>query len=44
MEKQIITIGIDLSIWKQLMQLKLDKDLKTHNDVLNYLLKKEHKK
>jgi len=43
MEKPI-TIAVEEKIWKQLMQLKLNKNLKTHNDVLEYLLKKENKK
>jgi len=44
MEKQYITIGIDLKIWKELQRMKLDKNLRTHNDVLNYLLKEAKRK
>jgi len=39
-----ITIGIDEVIWKKLCQLKIDKDLRTFDDVIEYLLKEEKKK
>ena len=35
-----ITITIKKSIYKKLAQLKLDKDLKTFDDVLDYVLQK----
>jgi predicted CopG family antitoxin len=36
-----ITIGIDKEIWKKLMQLKIDKTLRTFDEVLTYLLNKK---
>jgi len=38
MEEEKITITIKKSIYKQLAQLKIDKDLKYFDDVLLYLL------
>lgn len=41
-----ITIGIDEKHWKKMIQLKLKWNVRTFDDVLNYLLgdKKEAKK
>jgi predicted CopG family antitoxin len=36
-----ITIGIDENIWRKLMQMKIDKKLRTFDDVINYLIKRE---
>ena len=38
--KETITITIDKKLWKKLSQLELDKDLKTHDEALEYLFKK----
>ena len=35
-----ISVGVEEENWKKLMQLKIDKDLKTFDDVINFLLKK----
>lgn len=35
-----ISVGVEEENWKKLMQLKIDKDLKTFDDVIDYLLKK----
>lgn len=40
MSKEKITITIKKSIYKQLAQMKLDKDLKTFDEVLEFILKK----
>jgi len=40
MEEETITITIKKSIHKQLAQLKIDKDLKYFDDVLEFILKK----
>jgi hypothetical protein len=37
-ETKRITIGIDTDIWRNLMQLKIDKKLRTFDDVILYLL------
>jgi hypothetical protein len=37
-ETKRITIGIDEDIWRNLMQLKIDKKLRTFDDVILYLL------
>ena len=34
-----IGLTIDREIWKELSRLKIDKDFRTFDDVLNYLLK-----
>ena len=39
MEK--ITITIDKEIYKKLAQMKLDKDLKTFDEVLSFILKNQ---
>ncbi len=39
-----ITITIRKKIWKVLSQLKLDKDLRSFDEVFEYLLKKHGKK
>lgn len=36
-----ITIGIDRELWKKLIQIKIDKDLKTFDDIIDYLLKNQ---
>jgi len=38
--KEKITITIKKEIYKKLAQLKIDKDLKTFDEVLEYILKK----
>jgi predicted CopG family antitoxin len=38
-----ITITIKKSIWKLLVRLKLSKDFKTFDDVLDYLLRGDKK-
>ena len=43
-EEKRITIGIYESSWRKLIQLKLDKHLRTFDEVLNYLFEKEKKK
>lgn len=40
MEK--ITITIDKKIWKELLRLKISKDLRTFDEVLKEILKKYH--
>ena len=40
MENNKITITIRKDIYKKLAQLKLDKDLKTFDEVMDYVLKK----
>lgn len=37
--KETITITIDKKLWKILSQLELDKDFKSHDEALEYLLK-----
>ena len=37
------TITIDIKIWKKLAQIKIDKNLRNYNEVLNKLLKEEEK-
>jgi hypothetical protein len=39
-----ITIGIKNDTWKILMQLKIDENLRTFDDVLKFLLKKRKSK
>ena len=39
-EEEKITITIKKKIYKKLAQLKLDKDLKTFDEVLDYVLQK----
>lgn len=34
-----ITIGIEESLWRELLQLKLDLKIRTFDGVINYLLK-----
>lgn len=38
-----IGLTVDKKVWKKLSQIKLDKDLKTFDEVLLYLLKQESK-
>lgn len=41
MEREVITITIDREIWKKLVRIKLDKDFKTFDEVLEDLLKRK---
>ncbi len=38
-----IGLTIDRKIWKELSRIKLNKDFKTFDEVLEYLLKKRNK-
>jgi len=44
MKEKKITITIKKENWKILKQLQLEKDLKTHDEVIEYLIKKRSKK
>ena len=44
MKKETITITIKKENWKSLRQLELDKDFKTHDEAIEYLIKKEIKR
>jgi len=41
--QEVRTITIDIEIWKQLAQIKIDQGLRNYNEVLNNLLKSQHK-
>ncbi len=41
MEEEKITITIKKRNWKTFKQLQLEKDLKTHDEVIEYLLKQK---
>lgn len=43
-QKGKIGLTIDRETWKELIKLRIDRDFKTLDDVIKYLLVKEHKK
>ncbi len=38
-KRDIVNLGVDRAVYKQLQQLKLDNDLKTISDAISLLLK-----
>ena len=42
-QKGKIGLTIDRKIWKKLSKLKINKDFKTFDDVLNYLIRNSRK-
>lgn len=43
-QKGKIGLTIDRETWKELIKLRIDRDFKTLDDVIKYLLKKNEKK